>query len=201
MRATTRHWTERSIADFVHKISADFVTQIETRMDTDQISRKELAYRLRISMGRVSQVLNNPGNLTMKNVVQYSRILGMKVAIVAYDDGDAQNENGPINSEIFTRCWQSSGKPTDFFSLASQTSVSRSSADLSPLVSDTTRTIYIPRAENIPYWEVERQYPILQTTQIAWQRVAPGENKITASSGAVISNDRLQTTRMREDRI
>lgn len=111
--ATKQHWTERSIDDFVHKIATDFVAQIETKMDADKMSRQELAGALRVSAGRVSQVLNNPGNLTMRKIVEYSRILGMKVAIVAYEDGDPHNQNGPINSEIFYECWKNSGQPND----------------------------------------------------------------------------------------
>jgi hypothetical protein len=51
-------------------------------------------------------------------VVEYARALGQKVAIVAYDDGDSRNENGPINSVIFAMCWQLEGKPSDLFEMA-----------------------------------------------------------------------------------
>ena len=44
-------------------------------------------------------------------------MLGVKVSVVAYDDADPNNNNGPINSEIFAQCWQNCGKPSDFFSL------------------------------------------------------------------------------------
>jgi transcriptional regulator with XRE-family HTH domain len=90
--------------------------QLETAMNGR--TRAELAATLGVSEGRVSQVFNNPGNLTLRNVIEYARALGQKVAIVAYDDGDRRNENGPINSEIFTTCWQRAGKPVDFFEMA-----------------------------------------------------------------------------------
>ena len=111
------HWTSRSTEDFLHKISSDFVFQIENRMDEEPLNQCGLAKRLGVSEGRVSQVLRNPGNLTLKNVVEYARVLGLKVAIVAYDDNDPMNRNGPINSQIFTACWKKVGKPNDFFAL------------------------------------------------------------------------------------
>jgi hypothetical protein len=45
----------------------------------------------------------------------------MKVAVVAYDDGDPSNEKGPINSEIFSVCWSQCGRPRDFFDLQEYT--------------------------------------------------------------------------------
>lgn len=41
----------------------------------------------------------------------------MKVAIVMYEDGDPDNEHGPVSSEIFRDCWALRGRPKDFFSL------------------------------------------------------------------------------------
>ena len=118
------NWTERSTADFVYKISFDFVLQLESKMN-GEISQKQLAEKLGVSVGRVSQVMNNPGNLTLRKIVEYSRALGLKVAIVAYDDGDSQNQNGPVNSEIFAKCWSMCGRPTDFFFLAEPTTITQ----------------------------------------------------------------------------
>lgn len=109
------HWTARSTEDFVHKISTDFAFQIENKMDEEPINQAALAGRLGVSESRVSQVLRNPGNLTLKKMVEYARALGLKVAVVAYDDGDPLNKNGPINSQIFTASWKRLGSPTDFF--------------------------------------------------------------------------------------
>jgi len=109
-------WGNRTINDFLFQLGADFVSQLRDIMGTD-VSRAELAAKLRVSKGRVSQILNNPGNLTMKNAVQYSSALGRKVAMVVYDDNDPTNENGPILPQIFTECWNRQGKPRDFFEL------------------------------------------------------------------------------------
>lgn len=118
MAELTRHWTERDIDSFVFRIGADFVRQLQKRMDSGPgMSQAELAARLNVSEGRVSQILNNPGNLTLRKMVEYSRGLGLKVSVVAYDDHDPTNKNGPINSEIFAACWEGSGRPIDFFAL------------------------------------------------------------------------------------
>src|SRR5712692_6399557 len=127
MATVTGHWTSRSTDDFVYRISSDFVLQVERKMEEERMSQKDLADRLRVSYGRVSQILRNPGNITLKKIVEYSRVLGMKVSIVAYDDGDPHNKDGPVNSEIFHLCWKRAGAPRDFFALNNFT------ADVKPL--------------------------------------------------------------------
>ena len=109
------HWTERSVEDYVHRLSSDFVVQLEKRIEDDEVTKKQIADRLGVSGGAVSQVLNTPGNLELRTMVQYARAVGMKVALVAYDDNDPDNTKGPIISEIFVKCWERLGKPEDFF--------------------------------------------------------------------------------------
>ena len=123
MKVKRTHWTASSIKNFVYRVASDFVLQIEKRMDKENINQKELAERVELSEGRVSQILNNPGNLTLKKMVEFARGLGMKLAVVAYDDADPENVNGPINSEIFQLCWERSGSPTDFFDVSETTQV------------------------------------------------------------------------------
>jgi transcriptional regulator with XRE-family HTH domain len=117
MEKLKTHWTSRSTDDFLYRIGADFVRQTEQAMEATGTNQATLAQRLNVSEGRVSQVLNNPGNLTLRKIVEYARALGRKVAIVQYDDDDPQNLNGPINAEIFNVCWQKAGMPSDFFDL------------------------------------------------------------------------------------
>ena len=116
-----RHWTERSIASFVHRISFDFIAQIQKRMEEKPIKNKDLAKTLRVTPSAVSQILNSPGNLTLLKAVEYAKGVGLKVALVAYDDGDPLNQRGPISSEIFEQCWKLQGTPIDFFDLATAT--------------------------------------------------------------------------------
>lgn len=108
------HWTEKSVEDFVHRISFDFITQLAKRLESSPLSRADLANKLGVSKGRISQIMNNPGNLTLKRAVAYARALGMKVSVVAYDDNDPNNSNGPISSEIFSICWENQNQPRDF---------------------------------------------------------------------------------------
>ena len=115
MTKETKHWTERSVNDFLYRIGADFVRQIEKVMEETGTTNVELAEKLGVSASRVSQVLNNPGNLTLRAVIRFARAFGHKVSVVTYDDGDPQNETGPVRAEIFASCWESAGRPSDYF--------------------------------------------------------------------------------------
>ena len=118
---TETHWTGDSIEDFVHRLSFDFITQLGKQLENGPFTRAELARKLKVSKGRVSQILNNPSNLTLKKAVSYARALGMKVSIVAYNDHDPDNHNGPISSEIFNLCWEREGRPSTFHAVSNIT--------------------------------------------------------------------------------
>lgn len=109
------HWTERSVDDYLYRIASDFVQQLENKIQSEPLSKAKLAEKLGVSKGRVSQILNNPGNLTLKMIIKCARALGLKVSIIAYEDNDGENKRGPINSEIFRICWENCGKPLDFW--------------------------------------------------------------------------------------
>jgi plasmid maintenance system antidote protein VapI len=121
--AEALHWTEKSISEFVNRISFDFITQLAKKMESLPLKQGEFARKLGLTSGRISQIFNNPGNLTLNKIVKYARALGMKVAVVAYDDDDHDNKHGPISSEIFNKCWEMAGKPKDFWSLETKQSV------------------------------------------------------------------------------
>jgi len=110
-----KHWTERSIKDYLFRIAADFIAQLERRMESIPVSQDELAKKLGVTKGRVSQVLNHPGNITLGKIIEYARTLSMKVSIVAYEDNDQENKRGPINPEVFRICWEKCGKPRDLW--------------------------------------------------------------------------------------
>lgn len=109
------HWTARSVKDYIFRIASDFIAQLENKMNSLPISQDELAKKLGVTKGRVSQLINHPGNISLATMVEYAKALGMKVSLVAYDDNDPENKNGPINSEIFKTCWEQLGKPHDFW--------------------------------------------------------------------------------------
>jgi hypothetical protein len=120
-----KHWTARSTDEFVYRISSDFIAQLQNNLESQdpRPTYSELARRIRVTLGRVSQVFNDPGNLTLKGTVKFAQAFGLKVAIVAYDDGDRSNDRGPINPEIFDECWKRAGSPRDFFELANSTGI------------------------------------------------------------------------------
>jgi hypothetical protein len=113
-----QHWTSNTVGDFVFQIASDFTLQLEKRLEDGPITNRELAKRLKITAGRVSQVLNTPGNFKLRSMTEYARALGLKLAIVAYDDGDPENKKGPINSGVFYECWKRQGRPQDFYDLS-----------------------------------------------------------------------------------
>jgi len=121
----TTHWTAVSVDDFVHRLSFDFITQLAKRLKASPINRAECAAKLGISKGRVSQIFNNTSNLTLRKAVEYAQALGMKASVIAYDDHDPNNKNGPVNSEIFQICWNKAGRPTDFESAENITDISK----------------------------------------------------------------------------
>jgi len=118
MDSLNQHWTASTIDNFVFQVAADFTLQLEKKLEIGPITNKELADRLKVTAGRVSQVLNSPGNFKLRSMTEYARALNMKLAVVAYDDNDPNNERGPINSGIFYECWKRMGSPSDFFELS-----------------------------------------------------------------------------------
>ena len=112
--AELKHWTAQSTDDFLYKIAADFALQLQNWIDASDDNRTSLAEKLGVSPARVSQVLNNPGNMTIRLIAEYALALGKKVAIVGYDDNDLGNAHGPINSQVFEQCWKRAGMPRDF---------------------------------------------------------------------------------------
>jgi transcriptional regulator with XRE-family HTH domain len=115
------HYTTDDDA-FLSKITFDFVAQLEHRLETSGVNQAELAQKLNVSESAVSQVLNcSRANLNLKTMMRYARALGMKVAIVAYDDSDPQNDYGPVGSEIFRQSWERMDRPRDLFSLKATT--------------------------------------------------------------------------------
>jgi transcriptional regulator with XRE-family HTH domain len=111
----TMHWTESNVEAFIQRVTFDFITQLEKKMESSpDVNQSALAQKLDVTEGAVSQILNSPRNLTLKTMVRYARALGMKLAVVAYDDGDEENRRGPINSDIFRLCWERAERPRTF---------------------------------------------------------------------------------------
>lgn len=107
-----KHWTEQDIESFRYRLGADFVEDLEAKLKGLGLNHALLAEKKGVSQARVSQVFNDPGNLTLDSMIEWTRAAGLKVSVVVYDDGDAKNELGPIPAEIFHRCWEVCGKPS-----------------------------------------------------------------------------------------
>ena len=88
---------------------------VNSYLPISSVWKTSLAKKLGVTTGRISQVLNDPGNLRLKTMIKYARALGLKISIVTYDDNDPNNLKGPVDAEIFEQCWLRAGKPLDFF--------------------------------------------------------------------------------------
>jgi transcriptional regulator with XRE-family HTH domain len=143
------HWTEASVDDYMYRIAFDYIGQIEKAMEKDGVNQAVLAQRLGVSEGRVSQLLNNPGNLTLRKMIEYARALKKKVSLLPYDDGDLNNQRGPIPSEIFVSCWELAGRPTDFFELEEQSTSRNPSIILMTTTNASTRMASFERVGTV----------------------------------------------------
>ena len=61
-------------------------------LEKEKISRKELADRLGKSKGFVSQLLNGGRNLTLRTVADILHVLGYKVTLTPYKEGEQRQE-------------------------------------------------------------------------------------------------------------
>ena len=61
-------------------------------LENEKISRKELADRLGKSKGFVSQLLNGGRNLTLRTVADILHVLGYKVTLTPYKEGEQKQE-------------------------------------------------------------------------------------------------------------
>lgn len=63
-------------------LAAVFAAQIKQQLGTQGLSQLELAQRLGISEGRVSQLLNGRGNLTLRTMARIAQVLGLELQVV-----------------------------------------------------------------------------------------------------------------------
>lgn len=114
------HWTADSPLRMVRAISSDFIAQLETVMEDSGWGHAELAKRLDVTMGRVSQMMNSPGNFTLKNGILYGAAVGMNVAVIAYP---MECTTTPISGDVFRACWEIAGRPKNMFDIQESTVV------------------------------------------------------------------------------
>lgn len=117
--ANVTHWTERSTRDFLYSIAADFIEQLQERMEALPMKQSELAKAAKVSKGYVSKMFKNPGNLSLETIVKFARIVGMKVSIVGYVDvNDPNNSRGPIGADVFRKTWENAERPADMWAFS-----------------------------------------------------------------------------------
>lgn len=147
MKNNHTDWTTGSTKNFIYRISSDFVEQLRDRMESKGWSQKRLAKALQISSGRVSQVFNNPGNLTLETMVEWAQVLGLKFSCLAYDDDDPQNKKGLINSNVFRICWEQANKPRDMWDIRELQQAKETAKTIIQYVYIDTATTKSPRGD------------------------------------------------------
>ena len=112
------HWSE-NLDNFRFFIASELMLTIDERLEELNLTRRDLAKKLGVAESAVSQRFSNPNNMSLKLMIEYLRALGMKLSLIAYDDGDYDNIKGPIPADIFTNIWEILGKPEDGLDLMS----------------------------------------------------------------------------------
>jgi transcriptional regulator with XRE-family HTH domain len=111
------HWTFESEINLQTRIASDFLAQIEEKIAEKDWTHAELANALGVTEGRISQVFNNPGNLTLKTMMKMAAAVGLLVSVVAYQQGEKSKETGPVASGIFNSCWKKLNRPVTHWDL------------------------------------------------------------------------------------
>jgi len=111
------HWAFEDDASLQARIASDFLSQIEAIVAEKDWSHADLAKALDVSEGRVSQVFNNPGNLTLRSMTKFANAVNMLVSVVAYKLTDELRRAGPVGSDVFEACWSKLGRPLTHWDL------------------------------------------------------------------------------------
>jgi hypothetical protein len=106
-----RLWTEIDPSNFVRCLYSDFIDQITARVKSLKIDPRR---------ARISRLLSSPGSLTLWTMARLALATGAKVAVVLYDDGDAENYAGPIHSDVFRIAWEKQGRPLNVCALVQE---------------------------------------------------------------------------------
>ncbi|MGD9562556.1 MAG: helix-turn-helix domain-containing protein [Pyrinomonadaceae bacterium] len=165
------HWTAESLEKFQYSVTSSFLMQLERKMESEGISQKQLAQRLGLSSGRVSQILNGVmDNFGIDSIIRYAKALGMSVSIVAYPDPDPGQTRGPVDSEIFAICWERQGQPLDFFDLEEPAAQDLDAPVSTYFRSTGTRTFLVETNGNI--YQTDAWAGTIQQTNAAIKNVA-----------------------------
>jgi len=119
-----KHWTAESDENFWFAVVLDCLFQLENRMAELGMNYAEFSERVGLSEDEIERLFNEDSDeIPMTTLVKWAKALGMKLTLVAYDDGDVKvgsEDNarcGPVNPEIFAHCWKIMGKPRNVWDI------------------------------------------------------------------------------------
>lgn len=161
------HWTERNTEDFLYSIASDFIEALKEKMKVLGWNQTKLASLAKVDKSYVSRTFKDPGNLTLETIVKFSRTVGMKVSILAYEDkADPTNTRGPVDPEVFRLCWENEGAPADLWEVKQKRRMAQTDSILVAQLLDwkweqfvsergnTSRRRDTGRSVNLPYQEI-----------------------------------------------
>ncbi|MBN2383594.1 helix-turn-helix transcriptional regulator [bacterium] len=106
-------WTE-DLESLRYHTTFVFITTLSNKMHELGLNQRGLAERLGISESRVSQIFNNPGNLTLSKMIKWAHAVELKIAVVPYNDEDPNFKKAPVIADAFTKLWELHGRPRTF---------------------------------------------------------------------------------------
>ncbi len=147
------------LKSFRYQITFDFVTSLSHRMKLKNITQKKLAQKLGVTEGRISQVINNPGNFTLQSMVEWAHAVEMKPSVILYDDKDPNYQKPPVYADAFVQLWDIHGKPHNFGDIQAirdlcsqcerRINLSLDMQDLEQTVKHKARSVKIEKERNI----------------------------------------------------
>ena len=80
-----RNQTTKVIEKECINLWSNFIVQVEEALDALSLKRSDLAEKVEVTKGRVSQIMNTPGNLTLLSMVRLGSAVGKKIKITLSD--------------------------------------------------------------------------------------------------------------------
>ena len=104
-------------ADCLYKLSHQFTSQIKIAMDQGGLKYKDIAERMGLTPGRVSQIMHDPGNITLSTMIKLGNAVGLKTSVLLYDYNYDNLDDDHIIPSVFRACWRRLGSPKNMLDI------------------------------------------------------------------------------------
>ena len=113
MENPSKHWTDESPMRFKLCLMYNFLAGVEQRLEELCLTKKKLAEKLGVPPRQVNRLWDNPDKITLHHIITWCRVLGLKPAIVVYEDDSIPSRQAPVHPEVFLASWKRLGCPVD----------------------------------------------------------------------------------------